>query len=311
MADAPRRTGRRAVLRLALAVVLAGGSAVRGGGRSRAALAQAPRPIDGPVPTSGTLPPRVTARAAVVIDAGTGQVLMEKNARQPMAPASLTKIVTAMVTLERLDPKRRVTVTNFSKSELDPESTLMGLDPGEELTVEDLLYGLMLPSGNDAAVVLGRTVAGSDAAFVELMNRTVQAYGLKNSRFANAHGLDQAGHVTSAYDIAQLARFAMRDDRFVRIVSTSSWTVRSQWTYTLFNKNRFLAAYPGADGVKIGWTEAAGQTIVASATRKGHRVLVALMDTQDRVPEAVALLDWAFAIFRWPGDAPVTDVPDE
>lgn len=301
---------RRAALMVGLCAVFAAVTAPSAWSsaplRPASVSAQSPNIVGGPIPARGTLPPRVTARSAIVIDAATGVTLMEKNANQPLPPASLTKIVTALVALDRLDLKRRVTVATDVRAELDPDSTVMGLDSGETLTVEDLLYGLMLPSGNDAAVVLGRTVANSDAAFVDLMNRTVRAYGLRNTTFANAHGLDQAGHTTTAYDIAQLSRYAMRDERFRRIVAARSWTVRSQWTYTLFNRNRFLTSYSGADGVKTGWTEAAGATIVASATRNNHRVIVALLDSSDRVSESSALLNWAFATFRWPGDAPVT-----
>jgi D-alanyl-D-alanine carboxypeptidase (penicillin-binding protein 5/6) len=266
------------------------------------AHAQAPpRPAAAPLRIDTVQPPAVTATAAIVIDGFTGSVLAEKSAYQPMAPASLTKIMTALVTLRRADPARKVTA-QFSRDELDPDGTMMGLDPGEELTIEDLLYGLMLPSGNDAALVLSRIVGGDEANFVKLMNATALLYGLRGTQFANPHGLDAPDQRTTAYDIAQLSRYAMLDDRFRTIVGTDSWTVHSQWTYTVRNRNPLLRAYPGADGVKIGWTEQAGATIVASATRKNHRVIVALLDTEDRVGDSAALLDWAFAHHRWPGD---------
>lgn len=249
-------------------------------------------------------PPSVSARSAIVLDWGSGAVLMEKSAHQAMAPASLVKVMTALVTLLRSDPKRTV-IANFTRDELDPDGTSMGLDPGEELTIEDLLYGLMLPSGNDAALVLARVVGGDEATFVRWMNQTAQALGLRQTAFANPHGLDAPGQRTTAFEMAHLARVAMYDERFRRIVATQSWTVRSQWTYEVKNRNPLLGAYPGADGVKIGWTEEAGATIVASATRNGHRVLVVLLDTEDRLADATALLDWAFTHFRWPGN-PVT-----
>ena len=260
-----------------------------------------PRPAAAPMRIDTVSPPAVTATAAVVIDGLTGSVLAEKSASQPMAPASLTKIMTALVTLRRADPARKVTA-QFSRSELDPDGTMMGLDPGEELTIEDLLYGLMLPSGNDAALVLSRIVGGDEASFVKLMNATALLYGLRGTQFVNPHGLDAPDQRTTAYDIAQLSRYAMLDDRFRTIVGADSWTVHSQWTYAVKNRNPLLHAYSGADGVKIGWTERAGATIVASATRKNHRVIVALLDTDDRVADSAALLDWAFAHHRWPGD---------
>ena len=258
-----------------------------------------------PWPVIGTLPPPATARAAIVIDGATGTILFDKNARQSLAPASLTKIVTAMIVLERIDLHRKVAV-RLTPGELDPDSTLMGLRSGDQVTVEDLLHGLLLSSGNDAALVLARTVSGSEAAFVELMNATVRGYGLRGTRFVNSHGLDARGHQTTAQDIAQLARLAMRDARFRRIVAAEAWTVRGQRTYTLRNRNAFLRAYLGADGIKTGWTDAAGATIVASATRNGHGLIVALLDTRDRIGDSAALLDWAFRTFRWPDQAPVS-----
>jgi D-alanyl-D-alanine carboxypeptidase len=301
----------RARLLLGCAVVLVLiGLALGRFDRQERALAQAPLPlaplapaiaIPGPTPLGdATLPPEVSARAAAVVDFDSGLVLYDKNAYQPLPPASLTKILTALVTLQHVDPRTRV-IARFSPEELDPDSTVMGLSLGEELTVEDLLYGLMLPSGNDAAVVLANVVGGSQASFAALMNRFASANGLSATTFVNAHGLHDSAHRTSAYDIAQIARLAMRDPRFQQIVRAPSWTVRGSRTYTVANKNAFLAAYRGADGVKIGWTEEAGATIVASAARDGRRVLVALFDTGDRVSESRALMDWAFAGFRWPG----------
>ncbi len=287
----------------AVAVIVAGA-----GSSPRQADAQAPAvtlPSLGPVPISAMLPPRISGRAAVVLDGDTGAVLMGKNAQQPLAVASLTKILTALVALQTVDMRQRV-IARFSPDELDPDSTIMGLKPGDEVTIEDLLYGLMLPSGNDAALVLARAVAGSDTEFVAMMNRAAAANGLQTTLFVNAHGLDQPGHHSSAHDIAQIARLAMRDPRFQQIVRTPSWTIRGDRTYTVANRNPFLTAYPGADGVKIGWTDDAGQTIVASATRDGHRVIVAVMDTLNRVADSAALMDWAFANFRWPAAPAVT-----
>lgn len=300
MSPAPHRIS---LVVLSLALLLSLPLLVGWGARADTpiAVAQLPQPYTGPWRVDGIVPPRVSARAAAVVDGASGAVLYDKDAHRPMAPASLTKIVTALVALRWGDPRQRV-IVNVRRDELDPDSTLMGLDPGEELTIEDLLYGLMLPSGNDAALALARAVGGTEAAFVDLMNHTVRTYGLTGTRFVNPHGLDAPGQWTTAHDIAQLARHAMRDERFRRIVAAESWTVRSQWTYRVYNRNAFLRAYPGADGVKIGWTEEAGATIVASATRNGRRVFVALLDTRDRVGESATLLDWAFANFLWPGD---------
>jgi D-alanyl-D-alanine carboxypeptidase len=263
------------------------------GDQPRTAAQQPPTAYRGPSALSEGLPPKVTAKAAAVIDGDTGALLLNKYAFQRMAPASVTKILTALVTLQHVDPKQRV-IARFDPDELDSDGTAMGLLPGDEVTIEDLLYGLMLPSGNDAALVLARSVAGSEQEFVAMMNRAAAANGLQATTFVNPHGLDAPGHMTSAHDMAQIGRLAMRDSRFRAIARARSWTVVGRRTYELTNRNPFLREYPGAEGIKVGWTEEAGATIVASAARNGRRVIVALMDTEDRLKDSAALMDWAF-----------------
>jgi D-alanyl-D-alanine carboxypeptidase (penicillin-binding protein 5/6) len=296
----PRR-GRRAFL------MLGTGLAITFAARPRVAPASAQQAYAGPVPAGSAIPPPVEAETVCVVDGGSGAVLMDRKASAPVAPASLTKIFTALTALQHAELKQRV-IARFSSEELDPDGTSMGLEPDDEVTIEDLLYGLMLPSGNDAALVLARAVGGNELEFVAMMNRAAAANGLHMTTFVNPHGLDAPGHQTSAHDIAQVSRLAMRDGRFRTIVGARRWTVTGERSYTLTNRNPFLADYPGADGVKIGWTEDAGATIVASATQNGHRVLVALMDTPDRVGESAALMDWAFGNFHWPSP-PIADDP--
>src|SRR5439155_20112745 len=158
-----------------------------------------------------------------------------------------------------------------------PDSTVMGLYPGEELTVEDLLYGLMLPSGNDAALALAEHVAGTREAFGELMNDKARSLGLTGSHFVNPHGLDADGHYSTPYDMAMLARAGLRDPTFRALSAAKMYETPRGKGYTLYNLNRLLWAYPGADGVKIGFTDAAGRAIVGSAVKDGHRVIVAMM----------------------------------
>lgn len=298
----------RPVVRAALAAVFGSVALAVHSAEPPAAPAQAPPAADqatrtaiGPRSHTGAIPPWISARSVAVIDGDSGDVLYDKFAFVPRPPASITKIVTAMVVLERVDPKTRVTV-RLKPGEVDPTGTTMGLDDGEILTVEDLLYGLMLVSGNDAALVLARVVAGDQARFAGMMNEWVLRQGLWHTRFVTVDGWDAVGHVTSAHDAGQAARLAMHDARFRTIVAAQSWTVRSQWTYTLRNRNPLLGSYPGTDGVKTGWTDDAGQTYVASVTRNGHRVFVVLLDTKDRAADARALFDWVFRNFRWPGD---------
>jgi D-alanyl-D-alanine carboxypeptidase len=237
--------------------------------------------------------PTVGATEIAVIDATTGVLLSGKNEREPVHPASLTKMVTALVALEEGQLDDLVTVDVDARAM--PRSTVMGLRPGMALPLEDLIYGLMLPSGNDAALAIGRHIAGSDAAFVALMNQRVQSMGLQHTRFINPHGLDHPEHLSTAEDLARIAREAMRNERFVQIVSTQSWVVRADPPYRISNLNLLLGAYPGADGVKVGYTRRAGRAYAASATRDGHRMIVVVLHSPNPAAESAALLDWAFA----------------
>jgi D-alanyl-D-alanine carboxypeptidase len=180
-------------------------------------------------------------------------------------------------------------------------SSVMGLWPAAEVTLRDLLYGLMLPSGNDAAVELARTLAPSEQAFIDMMNERVRAMGLRNTHFTNPHGLDDWEHYSSAYDMAAITRHAMRNQRFREIANTPVHHLAPPFDYDVHNGNSLLGFYPGANGVKIGWTEAAGWTFVASAWRDGREVIVSLMNSADRDADAAALLDWAFASPHWQG----------
>lgn len=252
-------------------------------------------------------PPAITAQAAVVVDGTTGRVLYDLDAHQRRAPASTTKIMTALLAIEHggLDD---VVVSDVDGSTMIG-SSVMGLRPGVAITVRDLLYGLMLPSGNDAALLLAEHDDGSVSAFVEAMNRKAAELGLDDTRFANPHGLDAPGHYSSAYDLARLARAAMANPEFAQIVGTQWWHLAPPSDYDLHNGNSLLETYPGADGVKIGWTEDAGWTLVASATRDGHRLYAVVLNSADRDADATALLDWAFASYRWIQLAPRTVQP--
>jgi D-alanyl-D-alanine carboxypeptidase len=255
----------------------------------------------GPAPqrVGGEAPPRIGAREYVVIDGDSGAVLLEQNAHRHVAPASTTKIVTALVALERNNPAEVVTAS-FDPTEL-VDSTLMWVHVGDKITLEDLLYGLMLPSGNDAALAIATHVGGSRQRFVDMMNQKTAELGLADSHWVNPHGLDAAGHYSSPYDMVQFARVGMRDPRFQALSATRVRTVRSgSRTYDVFNLNRVLGQVPGADGVKIGFTDDAGRTIVASATRNGHRVYVAAFHSTDLVADCKPLFEWVFKNYAWP-----------
>lgn len=242
-------------------------------------------------------PPATGALSAIVVDEASGAVLFEQDAHRELAPASLTKIATAIVVLRHgnLDAEAVSDVDGF----LMRGSTTMGLYAGDRLSRRDLLHGLMLPSGNDAALVLGRNIAGSDAEFVAEMNAMVRGLGLRHTSFATPHGLGRVGY-SSAYDMAMLSRHAMQYPEFREVVSTISWNVGGSRSYAVHNINSFLFNYDGADGVKTGYTNSAGHTLVASATRNGHRLYAVLLNDQTRYMDAAALLDWAFAHHTWP-----------
>src|SRR5207248_9088352 len=170
-------------------------------------------------------------------------------------------------------------------------SSPMGVEPGRSVSLDTLVHGMMLPSGNDAAEQVAITLAGSRDQYVEWMNEEAAALGLKDTHFVNPSGMDAAGHYSSAYDMAMLARYAMRNATFRDLAGTSRYTGDG---FPMQNLNRLLDLYPGADGVKIGFTDAALKTIVASATRESHRVFFSLMHSQDLVGGCSALLNWAW-----------------
>lgn len=251
-----------------------------------------------PYSTAQSTVPVIDARAAIVVDEASGAVLYEHNAYQPLPPASLTKIITTLVALEYGDLDQVVEV-DIDAREMHGSSR-MGIIPGDRFTLRDLLFGLMLPSGNDAALAIGRAISGTDAAFVDLMNQYAERLQLSSARFANPHGLDARGHRISAYDLAMVSRYAMSQERFVEFATTRYWVAEGSRTVPMGNLNGFLGNYPGADGIKVGFTYRAGKTLVASATRDGHRVYAVLMNAPASQADAIKLMDWAFAQHQWP-----------
>ncbi|TAK26188.1 MAG: D-alanyl-D-alanine carboxypeptidase [Chloroflexota bacterium] len=251
-----------------------------------------------PARTGNERMPSFGAREIVIVDADSGAVLFEQAAHRRVAPASTTKIVTALVALRNRDWSEMVTA-DFDETELY-DSTLMGLRRGERVSLEDLLFGLMLPSGNDAALAIASHVAGSPSRFATEMNERAAELGLLNSQFRNPHGLDATGHYSSAYDMVQFARAGMRDPRFRELSSARTRVVHPGGrSYEIVNLNRLLGQLSGADGVKIGYTEDAGRTIVASATRNGHRVYIGAFHSADLVGDCKPLFEWVFRNYTW------------
>lgn len=232
------------------------------------------------------------------MDVASGRVLYAKNAHQKRAPASLTKVMTALVALEQGGLNAVVTVSDRAAR---AGGSSLWLEPGESLTLRDLVYGLLLRSGNDAAEAIAEHVAGTVDDFVLLMNRRAAALGALDTHFRNPHGLPDLGHLTTAADLAVIARAAMLRPDFREIVATRQrvipWEGRP-WDRMLSNENRFLSLYPGADGVKTGWTREAGRCLIASASRDGWRLVAVLLDATQMWSDACELLDWGFGAFE-------------
>lgn len=241
-------------------------------------------------------PAAISGQGAIVMDAQSGAVLFGKNARRRVAMASLTKMVTAIVAIEqgRLDDRITTDIDSL-KMAIEMESTVMGLKPGDVVTLETLLYGLMLPSGNDAAVAIAKHISGSESRFVDQMNAKVRELGLEDTQFKNPHGLDAAGHFSTPYDQAVIARYGFTNPTFTRLAAAKEYSGDG---FQLWNTNRLLWNYPGADGVKPGFTDDAGSALAASATRDGRRVITVVIKANSAAIDCSPLLDWAFKTFR-------------
>jgi D-alanyl-D-alanine carboxypeptidase (penicillin-binding protein 5/6) len=235
--------------------------------------------------------PGISAKAAILC-LPDGRVLYESNADARMLIASTTKIMTALVVLENCAPDEVVKVTAKSTA---VEGSSMYLKPGEELTVEELLYGMLICSGNDAAHALALHTAGSIEAFAELMNNKAAELGLENTSFRNPHGLDEEGHYSTAADLAKIASAAMGHELFREIVATKNKVVAGR---SLVNHNKLLWSYEGAMGVKTGYTKAAGRTRVSSAEREGFTLICVTLCAPDDWDDHMKLYDWAFSQYN-------------
>lgn len=226
----------------------------------------------------------VSAQKAVMVDAQTGRVLFEKDANGRSLIASTTKIMTALIICQQCNVLDRMKIPQEA---VGIEGSSMYLQAGEVLTIQDLLYGLMLHSGNDAAVALAIYCGGTMEGFVQLMNDKARQLGLTGTHFENPHGLDSPNHYSTAKDLAALAAYAMNDPIFRQTVSTKSVRIGQR---SLQNHNKLLWRVDGADGVKTGFTKAAGRILVSSATRDGRRLIcVTINDGNDWVDHATLL----------------------
>lgn len=240
----------------------------------------------------------VTARAAVAVEAETGRVLYEKNADEVLPMASTTKIMTALVVLENAELSDVVEIDGRMAG---IEGSSMNLDAGEELTVEQLLYGLMLRSGNDAAVALAIHVSGGVEEFVEKMNARAAEMGLTHTHFCNPHGLPAEGHETTARELARIAAEAWKHEDFRRIVGTKSVTVPwkgREYDRAMKNKNKLLTLLPGGNGIKTGYTRAAGRCLVGGAERDGMQLITVVLNAPDMWNDTIRIMEEEFAQVR-------------
>src|SRR5438876_5063463 len=241
--------------------------------------------------------PAIKARAAILLDLDSGKTLFALDAHGRLPPASLTKVMTALVALDHLGLDQVVTVPT-SINQIPWDSTRMGLRASERLTVRELLDGLFLNSGNDAAITLS-DAAMPRATFVGLMNAKAATLGMADTHFANPIGLDDPAHYTSSADLARAsAELIRRFPDVAAIAATPSLTLPATAThhaYALYNLNELVRKYPGATGLKTGWTGHAGGCLIATATRDGRHLMVVLLASPRIFDEAAALLDYGFA----------------
>ena len=245
-----------------------------------------------------SLSPSLSAKSALLMEAESGAVVLEKNAHTRLPMASTTKIMTSLVALELAAPDTLIQVDNRA---VGIEGSSIYLCEGEELTLEELLYALMLESANDAAVAIAIGVAGSEEAFVNAMNAKAVSLGLTNTHFANPHGLDAEMHYTTAYELAVIARAALQNPLLKNIVSTRKTTISHQDTdgvRLLVNHNKMLRLYDGCIGVKTGYTQKSGRCLVSAANRDGVTMIAVTIDSPDDWNDHTKLLDFGFANYR-------------
>ncbi len=244
--------------------------------------------------TCYAVPDDISAYSAVVINADTGEILYEKNAHEQRAIASTTKIMTTLLTLEAGQPDRQFVADSMA---IRVEGTSMGLQEGDIVTRRALCYGMLLPSGNDAANAAAVSVSGSMEAFADEMNRKAAEIGMVNTHFVNPSGLDADGHYSTAYDMAILTRYALRNEEFARICSSASASLEygnPPYKRTLYNSNKLLAQYNGCIGVKTGFTDNARRCLVSAAERDGKTVIAVTLNAPDDWSDHAQLLDYGF-----------------
>lgn len=242
-------------------------------------------------------PPEISAKSAVIIDAKTVTSLYEKNPNLKHLPASTTKLMTALVALEKCNPEDVITVDYLEK-----EGTQMGLTEGDQVTTENLLYGLLISSGNDAAIVLANNCSDSIKSFVNSMNDKAQKLNMQNTHFTNPTGFDDNLQFSTALDLARLANVAISNpliSKIVAIKSTVVTNISGTKAYYLENINELLGKIDGVEGIKTGQTSGSQENLITKTTRSGNSIVVSVLGSQDRFGESQQLIEWAFASHTW------------
>lgn len=252
--------------------------------------------------------PAIGAQSAVVMDVKTGTILYSKNPHDELYPASTTKILTGLLTIENTTMDETVTFSSDSVWNIDRGSTHLSMDVGEHITVEDALYGLLLASANEVAYALAEHVGGSMDGFVDMMNDRASKIGCQNTHFANSNGLPREDHYTSAYDLALIARECFANETFCKIASTAKYTIPPTNKQTeerpITNHHKMLPGfkyeYEGFIGGKTGYTEVARQTLVSCAERNGMRLICVVMkeEAPAQFTDTIELFDYAFSSFQ-------------
>jgi len=240
--------------------------------------------------------PEITASSAMLLDNTTGTVLFAKDEHKPRPIASTTKVMTAIIAIENGNMKDTVTVSRKAASTRGSDADLK---TGETLTLRQLMYGLLLRSGNDAAVAIAEHIAGSESAFVDMMNVRARELGIRNTHFVTPHGMDAPGQYSTAFDLAVLSSLAMLYPSFAEFVSTREYkfTHGADVTRLWRNTNRLLWAFSGAEGIKTGTTDGAGDCLIAAATRGARQLITVVLNSRDRYADTTALLEYGFQAF--------------
>ena len=243
--------------------------------------------------------PKIFSKAAVIYDRTTGKIIWGKNENEKRAMASTTKIMTAIVIIEKANLKDIVTI---SKKAANTGGSVLHINTGDKISVNDLLYGLLLRSGNDTAVALAEHVGGSIQGFAKLMNQKAKELGLNCTNFVTPHGLDDENHYTTALELAKLTDYALKNEKFAQIVNTKKITISINGTpRAINNTNELLGVLNGVNGVKTGFTGNAGRCLVTSCTREGNQIITVVLgaDTKkQRTSDSTKLIEYAFANYE-------------